>query len=343
MTINEIFLLFFLNIVSYIILNFVLIKKGFLIDRVFDKEIHKKFINEEAVPLSGGAILLLNCFFLNFFDNFYYQFCFVILFFIGLLSDTANLTTPLKRLLMQFLLIIIFLYYQEVLIQNVRISFMDNLLDNKFYSILFTAFCFLILINGSNFIDGINFQSSGYYFALITSLILFNNEIIFETNLEIFFSIYIFLIVFIFFNILNKSFLGDGGIYLLSFIIGVLLIKMQNIINFSPYYAVVLLWYPAFENLFSIIRKILVSKKKPDQADTLHLHHLLITYIKSKLKFDNKKISLITSFSINILNFIFFSIASQFIYSTKILLLMIMFMCFVYLIAYNFLLKTKKK
>ena len=343
MGLNEIFFLFFFNIISFIILNFILIKKNFLIDRVFDKEIHKKFVNQELVPLTGGIILLLNCIFLNFFDNFYYQLCFVAIFSIGLLSDTGNLTSPFKRLLMQLLFIIIFLYYQEVLIETVRIDLIDNFLENKFFSILFTSFCFLILINGSNFIDGINFQSSGYYLVLIFSLIFFNNEIINEMKSKIFFSILIFLLVFIFFNIQNKSFLGDGGIYLLSFIVGLLLIEMQKITNISPYYVVVLLWYPAFENLFSIIRKILITKKKPDQADTFHLHHLLVKYFKSKLEINIKKISLFTSVLINTFNFIFFLIATKFIYSTKILLLIVVLNCLAYLLVYNFLLKKDKK
>ena len=34
--------------------------------------------------------------------------------------------------------------------------FFDNLLENAVFNIFFTSFCLLILINGSNFIDGLN-------------------------------------------------------------------------------------------------------------------------------------------------------------------------------------------
>ena len=46
------------------------------------------------------------------------------------------------------------------------------------------------------------------------------------------------------------------------------------------------LGYPAFENLFSIIRKFLLNKKiyKPD---SLHLHHLIFSFFKKTKNFIN--------------------------------------------------------
>ena len=64
------------------------------------------------------------------------------------------------------------------------------------------------------------------------------------------------------FNFFGKIYLGDGGAYLISFVAGVILIKFSND-NYlvSPYYIVALLWYPAYENLFSIIRKKILKIK----------------------------------------------------------------------------------
>ena len=51
--------------------------------------------------------------------------------------------------------------------------------------------------------------------------------------------------------------LGDAGAYILSFFVGYLIIKCHNFNpNISPYFFITLLWYPCFENLFSIIRKL---------------------------------------------------------------------------------------
>ena len=68
--------------------------------------------------------------------------------------------------------------------------------------------------------------------------------------------------VFVLFNFLEKNFLGDGGVYGLSFFIGFIIIQLSFFDEkISPYFLANLLWYPAFENLFSIIRRSLDKKK----------------------------------------------------------------------------------
>ena len=54
--------------------------------------------------------------------------------------------------------------------------------------------------------------------------------------------------------------------------------------NVSPFYVVLLLWYPCFENLFSIIRKFSL-KKSPINADNNHLHQLIFIYLKNYFEF----------------------------------------------------------
>ena len=63
------------------------------------------------------------------------------------------------------------------------------------------------------------------------------------------------LAVFVFFNFFGKNYLGDGAVYGLSFLIGYMAINMSLLdVKISPYFIANLFWYPAFENLFSIIR-----------------------------------------------------------------------------------------
>ena len=64
-----------------------------------------------------------------------------------------------------------------VLIDQIRLKFVDNLLQkNELISIIFTSFCLLILINGSNFIDGTNLQCSGYYLSILITLLFLSFE-----------------------------------------------------------------------------------------------------------------------------------------------------------------------
>ena len=136
-------------------------------------------------------------------------------------------------------------------------------------------------------------------------------------------------------NSFNKIFLGDSGIYLLSFIIAIILIKFYNDNEFvSPYYIISLLWYPCFENLFSIIRK--KSKNiDPQKADNLHLHHLLYKkfYNIESIKLRNN----LTGLSIILFNIPIFLFSSFYYNHTKILVILIFFNVFFYLIAYNYL------
>ena len=117
--------------------------------------------------------------------------------------------------------------------------------------------------------------------------------IIFVVNylgLELFFEkfkvIYI-LLSLTFLNFLNRLFLGDNGTYLIGLVFSFLLIKFHMSYELiSPYFIVLLLWYPAFEILFSIIRKIL-QNKSPMFPDNLHLHQLIFEKINKAV---NKKI-----------------------------------------------------
>ena len=145
----------------------------------------------------------------------------------------------------------------------------------------------MVLINGSNFIDGLNglFLS---YFSIVLFVIYklnFNDLIILETEPQIILSVIILFVLVL--NFFNQLFLGDNGAYSLGFLLGFFLIKIYNINNvISPYFIILLLWYPCFENLFSIIRK-LIHKKNPLKPDNDHLHHYIFLFFIKKLKINN--------------------------------------------------------
>jgi len=175
---------------------------------------------------------------------------------------------------------------------------------------------------------------------LFFSLLLINNN--YDQNISKFLIfLIIFLIVFLPFNFIGKNFLGDGGVYLLSLITGLLLIKIsQANSNISPYFIANLLWYPAFENLFTILRRVFLNKKNY-LPDNNHLHQLIFKYFKIKNLF--KKNYLISSFVgilINLYLLIFYFIGYMFYENTNIQIFLILFGIFSYLITF-FILKIK--
>ena len=63
--------------------------------------------------------------------------------------------------------------FNDVQINDTRLIFLDNILQNNYINYLFVTFCVLIIINGSNFIDGMNTLCIGYYLLISANCSLF--------------------------------------------------------------------------------------------------------------------------------------------------------------------------
>ena len=332
-------------ILTLIIINFFFRKFNFLLD--IKKIPHKSFASKDTVPLTGGFILVIILFFLDY-NNIYLIF-FLLIFFLGVFADLYIIVSPLKKLIFQFIIVFFSLYLLEINIITTKIFFIDYFIENKIFSILFSTFCLLILINGTNFIDGINTLVVGYY-ILIFSVILYigtKNSLLysFNNNYYLFFCL---LVIYIF-NFFSKNYLGDSGSFLLAFVTGLNLISLCNDnLNLSkpvsPIFILLLLWYPAFENLFSIIRR-LTNKINLSNPDNFHLHHLLFMFIKRYFnnKIANKYINSLTGTIINFYNSIIFILASQIYFYTNYLSYLVLLNIFIYLFSYYFLIKYRSK
>ena len=322
------------------ILNFVFKKYNILIDQT-NISGHKSFVNGHKItPLSGGLVLFL---ILIFFLPENYKYFTILVFFIfltGLLSDLNIVHSPIFRIIFQTITILIYLLLFGNLVSSIRVDFLDNLLNVFFVKLFFTLFCTLVLINGSNFIDGVNTLVLGY-FILIFSNIFYLAEIN-NLNLDILLvsTCLITLVALYVFNFFGKIFLGDGGSYLISFIAGVILINFSND-NYlvSPYYIAALLWYPAYENLFSIIRKKIL-KKSPSSPDNEHLHQLIYLYLNKSLNIEKNFSNPLSGILICFYNLFYFFIIIDNFNHTETLVHSIVFNVLFYNLLY-FLLKKK--
>jgi len=260
-----------------IILNFFIKKKG-LFFPIHQYE-HQKFANVK-LPLIGGFYLIVPITIIFYESYFFFSVICLLIFILGTLSDLKILSSPKKRFFIQFLLIVYYIFFNKIEVLPSRIEFIDSNFLNTNLSFIFTVFCLMILINGSNFIDGMNGLLTGY--LLIILFIFYHlrlNEFL-NINEEDFILIAYFFLIVLIFNIFNQFFLGDSGAYSMSFFIGYLLIEVYNQnLRISPYFIILLLWYPCFENLFSIIRKI-IKKKSALKPDNEHLHQFIFLYLK---------------------------------------------------------------
>ena len=304
-------------------------------------EPHQKFSSDElAVPI-GGSIIFLFIFFFNFYFSFIEQLFLFLIFILGILSDSKIFNSPIKRLITQILIISIFVIYEDFAISDTRIDLIDSILDEKLINIVFTSFCILILINGSNFIDGLNGLVTGYYILITLMIVNLNLDI----NSEPMIPFLLVLLILLILNLFNKIYLGDNGSYLLGFMFAIIAISVQNKNSqISPYFIILLLWYPYFENLFSIIRKKILNKSSTF-PDNKHFHQLLFAFLASKFKFKSKLIlNNLTSIIILIFQIPIFIIGLKYFDKTNIQLMLICFSLVIYILTYlklNNLLKSK--
>jgi UDP-N-acetylmuramyl pentapeptide phosphotransferase/UDP-N-acetylglucosamine-1-phosphate transferase len=134
---------------------------------------HKRFASNKKNYFVGGFLIALILIY-NFVDqkDYLYGLFFISIFIIGLFADFKLFNNPKLRLLVQISLLLIFVYILDIRIPSTRIEIIDILFENDFINYSFTVFCLAILINGSNFVDGINTLLINYY-IIVLGLILF--------------------------------------------------------------------------------------------------------------------------------------------------------------------------
>ena len=268
-----------------LIINLLLKKLNFLIDD--PKESHHKLEKKSGTPLSGGFFLFFSISSFYFIDpNFVFNstiiFCLFLFLVLGIFSDIKENFSPKLRIIFQLFIIFLLVFLNsDILVFRTNINFLDFLLSYDQFKFAFTIFCIITLLNGFNFMDGVNGLVSGYLLIVIITLAF----ILQEGNIEYYLNDFILIsLIFFIFNISGKSFFGDNGIYILSIIVSLIIIKVtNNNDNISPILAVSLLWYPAIENLFTIIRR-LNKGKHSYLPDKLHLHSLLYRKLNLNLK-----------------------------------------------------------
>ncbi len=340
--------MFYYFITFFLIFSFLTIyfsqKYNLFVDFKFEK--HKRFSSSTKSYSIGGILLcVFFAYYYIFLEKNFLLFSFLfIVFLIGLFSDLKKLNSVNLRFFLQIVIIIFFVYFINIEINFTRIDRFDILLKNNvFINILFTSFCLLIVLNGGNFIDGLNGMILKYniiiylvlYFSFPNEFSFF--EIKFIENLIVILSIILIL------NLLGFLYMGDAGAYLISIFTGIYLINFSSENSIiSPYLIILLLWYPCFELLFSMVRRSLKAMKtyKPDN---LHLHYLIYSFIKNKLYFKkNPVIHFITSLSINIYNLCIFLIAVNFKYNSEVIIYLIIFNLFIYIFLYKLITRSIK-
>lgn len=338
-------MLIILIYISAVSLSLIFIQsKYFILIDAPREQTHKSLYNKNT-PLTGGIYMFITITTYTLLADYTnYSLLLITLLFLflilGIFSDLKSNFSPKLRLLLQFFLIVFFILFLDLKINKTGLFFLDYFINNFIFNLFFASICIIVLINGSNFCDGVNCNVIGYY--LIVTLAILFIELPKPADFPNINIILIIFFVFYLVNLFQKSFLGDNGVYVISVFMSIYIISFINLNNsISPLLALNLLWYPAFENLFTIIRRFNAGKTI-DAADGLHLHTLLLNKIFNL----NKNFFVANSLTGIILNIfmsagIFLSI--NYYNNSKILILILMINIIIYVLTYFLFLSRSAK
>ena len=262
-------------------------------------------------------------------------------FLIGFFDDIKIIENPKLKVILLISMILLFIYFFEINVKNTGFYIFNNLLNEYILiKFIFLLFCFLTIINGSNFIDGFN------GLLLIHSAIIMVVLFVINSDNELYDEIFIILNLIIILLLLNfpkaKLFLGDSGAYIIGFFISYYIIQTSNINEkISPFFFCILLFYLFFEVLFSFIRKK-VFKLNPLFPDSNHLHMLLFKVLNFKFLKNKSKANYTTSIILNIAYVLTILPTIFFLENNLFCKLYFIFCILIYLISYLFLNRIKK-
>ena len=237
-------------------------------------------IHTGHVSRMGGFLIYINFFifcFLFKLDNIFIIFgsflpAAIVTFREDLIGDVS-----IKVRLLALFVSVILLIQNTFSISYLNMPIIYDLNTNTYFLFFITLLSYLTLINFLNFIDGLNGLCLLTSFFICLSLFLnagYEN-LNYQEKYLIIGLIYVILFTLPWNFPFQRFFIGDLGSYFLGFILSYLIIRFMNTNeNLPSFAAVLLIIYPLFEGIFSILRRF-YNKKNIYGADNLHLHSLI--------------------------------------------------------------------
>ena len=200
----------------------------------------------------------------------------------GLVEDLTRNVSVRARLLATMASGVLCWWLTDASLRHIGVGPLDALLAWLPFSVLFTAFAVGGVANALNIIDGFNGLASGTLMISMGALGLIALGCGDAHLAQLCFLICAVTAGFFLVNFpFGKLFLGDGGAYLLGFLLAwmsvMLVYRNPTVSAWAPFLAC---GYPVFETLFTILRR-LWCRHHPGLPDSRHLHSLIKTNISA--------------------------------------------------------------
>lgn len=195
----------------------------------------------------------------------------------GLIEDVTKKVGVLDRLLLTMLSGAIAAWLLGAVLDRLDVPMLDQAMQWMPFAVLFTCIAVGGVSNAINIIDGFNGLSAGFSVIVLMPLAWVaywvGDGLVFACAVAMTGALLGFLI----WNWPHgKIFLGDGGAYLLGFLLAelcvLLLVRNPSV---TPWFALLLFIHPVFETLYSIFRRKVLRGHSPGHPDGIHLHTLI--------------------------------------------------------------------
>lgn len=288
-------LTFFLYLLGSFLLALVIC---WLIVAQADKHLHltgdhlsgpQKF-HEKPVPRIGGVAIVSGLIMAAFWPSDSAQLIKIFLlaalpvFLAGLIEDVTKSVAPLFRLAAALLTGGLFVLTSDTIIPSLGWQALDIFLEPRWLAVLLTVIAIAALANAINIIDGLNGLSIGSVIIAGAGIgwLTFAAGDVALSNTALFFLVCV-LGAGLYNFPAGRIFVGDGGAYLMGAVLAMLLIMMPaRNPDISPVASALLVAYPLWELLRSVIRRTLAFKQSALQPDAKHLHSLIFSDIQAR-------------------------------------------------------------
>ena len=230
----------------------------------------------EAVPRIGGVVLMAGVLIGQ--PPLWLVLSALPIFVGGVLEDLTKRVSAKNRLLLAFLSAAVAFYELDIGLLSLGWSWFDNhILVYPSVSLALTIVMVGGVSHATNIIDGFNGLLLGFVLMVLSLFCWVAFQLDDQFMLSLLLSTIGSLLGLLLFNFpKGRIFAGDGGAYLLGFLLAVfslMLVKRHQ--EVSPWFPLLVLSYPVFETVFSIYRKKFLRGISPGLPDGIHLHMLV--------------------------------------------------------------------
>jgi len=195
----------------------------------------------------------------------------------GFLEDLTRKVSPHSRLLFAFGAAAVGYVLLDGRITDLDLPGDDYLFQYEIFAFGFTLFAVGGFAHATNIVDGMNGLSGLVGVAILAAIAAVANHVGDARVLHAALVVGAATLGFLLWNYPRGAiFAGDGGAYFLGFAIAELAVLLvQRNSEVSPWFALLALWYPTWETLFSMYRRKVVQGRSTAAPDGLHLHTLV--------------------------------------------------------------------